>query len=270
MAERSEYYIRPGQTSFQVPVIELDSHGQLQAMLGNYHFGGAPERSVIAPIRVRFEYDGNKIPRVSAWDLLSGSQLEGVVADYREPDLRPQEIPTPTTVVLAIDCSSSMAGEKIEQARSALEEIAQTYLRGASQRSVAVVNFGGAHSIYPSRILLMPTQSLEAVRATTRQLVAEGDTPMDAGLQSVRQVLDSAPGRRLAIVLTDGQPNNVETSRQTAQTLRALQIQIGVVPIGSDANRDFLNSIKDFDSSIVVDDSGKGMAAAVLDILTKA
>ena len=118
-------------------------------------------------------------------------------------------------------------------------------------------------------VLQGPTQSLEAINAAANQLSADGGTPMEAGMEKIREVLESVAGKRVAVVITDGQPNDVAQTKQRAQTLRALQIQIGTIPVGSDADKRFLQDISDIDTTVNVDDHGRGTAAAVLDILGK-
>ena len=175
----------------------------------------------------------------------------------------------PLTVVLAVDCSGSMAGDKLGHAKTAMRELANKYLGKGTGCSIAVVSFGGPSAIYPSTILVPPTQALEVLLGAAHQLQADGGTPMHAAFENIRQLLETVPGKRLAILLTDGQPNDAVACRQTAQSLRALKITIGIIPIGNDADQAFLKSIGDLESSIKVDDAGAGLTAAVFDILTK-
>jgi molecular chaperone DnaK len=270
--DKDDYAVEAGQDTFQVPVVEMNSHGQTQEVRGNYRFTGlTPHPRERLRIRVRFRYDTDKIVQVDAWEAVSGRQLEKDVIPWQEPDLSQLADAEPVTVVLAVDCSGSMSGEKILQARAMLQELAGKYLGdGAGNRSVAVVNFGGTHEIYPSAVLVPPTSSVAEVCSVADRLTVGGGTPMHAGLDNIRQLLAGAPGKRIAIVLTDGHPDSVAQSEQVAATLKAERIVIGVVPIGNDADQAFLRRIGDLHSSITVDSSGRNMTAAILDILGKA
>lgn len=267
--ERDDLALAARQTSVQVPVVQLDCYKQVQEHLACYRVTADFSRDRDSRVRVRFEYLCDGIPRVSAFDVESGRELACEKCRYEEPKWDDPPTGEPGTVVLAIDCSGSMYGSKMEEAKQILTEIAEKYFDLGSNWSIGVVNFGGPHEIYPSKVLLPPTQSLDEIRATADRIEADGGTPMAAGLENIRHILETASGKRRALVITDGRPNSVNQSRQTAQTLKALDIQIGVVPIGDDADRSFLADIGDFHSDIDVDGSGHGMAAAVIDLLKK-
>ncbi len=263
-----EYALSAGQTEFQVPVIELDSHGNIQDQWANYRFFGAPRRSNNAPIRVRFEVTGIKVPNVTAIDVLSGKSLESEKTEYREPEIR--EMPAnagPATVVLAVDCSGSMSGSKIFEARQAVLETGSKF--AGMGWAVGVVSFGGPASIYPAATLVSPTTSAQAFEGVIEQLQAGGGTPMEAGMECIRNILENTAGKRVAIIITDGEPNSKEMTRQTVQTLKALRIILGTIPIGAGADHAFLSEIGDLASNIPVDNQGKGLGAAVMDILAR-
>lgn len=264
------YYLQPNQTTFQVPVIELDSHGQTQCEWANYRFFNAPSRSTKSAIKVRFQVTAIKLPNVVAIDVQTGQELQSEKMAYKEPEA-PDKMPSggtePATVVLAVDCSGSMIGSKLTEAKKAVSEVAEKY--AAKGWSIALVNFGGPSSIYPASILARPTTSAAQVIEATNFLIADGGTPLEAGMDRIREILEMAPGKRVTIIITDGQPNDIALTQQRAQTLKAQRIIIGTVPIGSDANKEFLTSIGDLESSIQADDRGHGTSAAVLDILAK-
>jgi uncharacterized protein YegL len=266
-----DYMLEPQTPTFQVPVIEMDSHKQLQAELGTYRFQAPTGRTQRSPIKVDFSIDGAKTVVLRAIDVLTGTELIGERTKYEEPKI--VEVPVqqggPATVVLAVDCSISMSGSKIMEARNAAKEIARKYLSKGDQNLLAMVNFGGPHHMYPASILVQPTRDLSQLEAAADRLQPDGGTPMEAGMERIREILESATTKRVAIILTDGQPNDAGKTRQLAQTLKALNILIGTVPIGTDADKGFLGSIGDLESNMQVDNQGRGMAAAVLDILSK-
>ena len=269
VVEKAGYLAAARQTTFQAPILQIDSLGQEQEQLGNYRFHGVPLRQEGSEIMIRFEYDVHSIPHVSAFDVQTGNELDREICDFElEPPPKGQD-ECPATVVLAVDCSGSMSGSKIVEAKRVMGELAEKYTELGRNWSIGVVNFGGNYEIYPSTVLLEPTQSLDEIRAVANQLSIGGGTPMAAGLENVREILENVGGIRIAIVITDGQPADRIQTAQTAETLKNLQIKIGTVPIGSDANRTFLSSIGDLASDISVDGSGHGMAAAVIDLLQR-
>jgi Mg-chelatase subunit ChlD len=253
-----------------VPVLEMDSHGQRQAELGTFRFQAISGRTGRSPIKVDFSIDAAKTVVLKAIDVTTGQELPGERVTYEEPKV--VEVPGgggPVTVVLAVDCSISMFGSKIDQARNSAKEIARKYVSEDGSRKVALVNFGGPHHIYPAKVLVAPTNSIGQIESAADGLQAGGGTPMEAGMERIRDVLEPAQGKRVAIILTDGMPNDPEKTRQLSQTLRSLGITIGTVPIGTDADQNFLRAIGDLESNLKVDNAGQGMTAAVMDILSK-
>lgn len=266
---RGGFQLAAKQETFQVPVLQLDSAGNQQEILGNYRFHADPPPDKPTKVTVQFRYDFDEIVSVTAYTDDGSREFPGERQPFEPPKVSDRPPVEPGTVVLCIDCSGSMSGSKLQEAKQLLHVLAQKYANLGGNWSISVVNFGGPYDIYPSKILLPPTKSVDALQAASDQLRVGGGTPMDAGLENIRNVLETATGKRLAILLTDGAPNDRHQSEQTAQTLKTLQITIATVPIGNDADREFLRRIGDLESDIAVDSSGAGMTDAVLDLLQK-
>jgi len=269
---KSGFGVEPGQATFQVPVVQLDSEGKKEDILCNYQFTVDPVPTTQIRVRCRFDYDENGLVEVTAFHTQTDQKIPGERQPFEPPDLtaKPPRAAKPGTAVLCIDCSSSMMGSKIIEAKKLLPALAEKYAKERGWQ-VSLVNFGGPYDISPSRVLLEPTQSLEDIRAAADRLRAAGGTPMDAGLHNIRTVLESAPpdAPRLGILLTDGEPNNRVATEQAAQTLKALKITIATVPIGTNADHNFLKKIGDLESEITVDSQGGGMVDAVINLLKK-
>lgn len=122
------------------------------------------------------------------------------IASFRPrfPGLR---TPHPLTLAVVVDCSGSMAGDSIAQARRALDGILQQ-LRPDDR--LALVAFGSTTRSLAPRLLPCTRRNLAAARAFTGALDADlGGTEMGAALHAAYQLLDgSAPADLLLI--TDG------------------------------------------------------------------
>lgn len=138
--------------------------------------------------------------------------------------LRPRRAPV-GSVYLAIDCSASMAGDKLLQAKlGALRFATQAWGRGYA---VGVIRFSsGASCLRKARLndphLHRPLERLEA----------DGRTAMAEGIDLSRRKLLRLPGKRVICLVTDGKPDCRTAALRAAYLARASGIEI--VAIGTD------------------------------------
>lgn len=152
-------------------------------------------------------------------------------------------------VLLVIDTSGSMAGDKIDQARTAARVFVENM---PAQNRVGLVRFDS--EVYP----LVPIASAEGNRAQILQqidsLQPEGDTSLYDAIEQAIQILTEARGAeddriQSVVVLSDGQDTS---SRQSLQIVieqinasRGDRNPVVVIPVayGGDADINALNSI---------------------------
>ncbi len=141
---------------------------------------------------------------------------------------------------LALDCSGSMEGEKITQARRG----ALDFARGARAKGYAVglIAFSdeAIHICEPQADIARLSAYLETVRAGSATNMAEA-------LSVALQKLKGKTGNRAVVLVTDGQPNRgepdpVEATFRAARALKDAGIEI--ITIGTDdADAAFLKQI---------------------------
>ncbi len=152
-------------------------------------------------------------------------------------------------VLLVIDTSGSMEGEKIEQAKTA----AHVFLDNMpSQNRVGLITFDDEVNLL---VALAPFEGNQAeIRAKINELTIKGNTSLYDGLAQSLDILKSfgeaGEGRIQSIVLlSDGQDTNSQTSLQQLSQLLTISREernpIIVIPIayGSDADIHALNTI---------------------------
>ena len=164
--------------------------------------------------------------------LNEGGKLSLRAADGAETEVRT----LPRNVLLLIDTSGSMAGPKIELARSGAIDFA----RSAITRSYAT-----ALAVFADRAAMVCDPTTEPVK------FAKKIASVDVGLVGGRT--DLATGLVLAgkfrelaavVVVTDGQSNDNEAALQVAARLKSRSIDI--ICIGTDdADADFLSDMKE-------------------------
>jgi magnesium chelatase subunit D len=127
--------------------------------------------------------------------------------DFSADDLRYKQFARKngTLFIFAIDASSSMALNRINQAKGALLRLLeQSYI---NRDSVAIVAFKGTDA----EVLLPPSRSIVRARRVLDALTIGGGTPLSAGLacsvQLARRVRSQRTGEIVLLLFTDGRAN---------------------------------------------------------------
>src|SRR5262249_42200299 len=132
-------------------------------------------------------------------------KLPGRVEDWKVEE-GPGALESP--IVAVIDCSSSMSGTKIEQAKQELVKVAEAYAGNGFTFSVVCFPhriFGAAGEVVRAAV------DARAVRDQMSELIASGGTPMAEGLEKTRTLLQSLGAEGLdkfVFLITDGEPND--------------------------------------------------------------
>ena len=117
----------------------------------------------------------------------------------------------PLPVILMLDRSSSMGGEKIVTLNKAVNEMIESFKtagQGEVEIDIAVISFGDGGATYD-----IPLQSVKSIE-TVFGLSAGGNTPMGAALRMAKDLIEDksvipSKGYRPAVVLvSDGAPND--------------------------------------------------------------
>ncbi len=146
------------------------------------------------------------------------SQLEGVSGRLESESTSDDEesVQQPIDLAILLDISGSMKGVKLRNATIAIENVVNQTV-GSDVRT-AVVTFGHKTG------LLSPfgTPQADIVKAT-KSLSAGGGTLMTEAIEIARDELrsQSSGAHKLAILVTDGYPNNPETAEAVATELKS-------------------------------------------------
>lgn len=117
----------------------------------------------------------------------------------------------PLPVILVLDRSGSMGGEKIVTLNKAVNEMIESFKtagQGEVEIDIAVISFGDGGATYD-----IPLQSVKSIE-TVFGLSADGNTPMGAALRMAKDLIEDksvipSKGYRPAVVLvSDGAPND--------------------------------------------------------------
>lgn len=144
----------------------------------------------------------------------------------------------PVSLVLVLDRSGSMQGEKLQKAKDA----AIAYLNDAPpQFQLAVVAFDD-----DARTLSDFTNDKSILRARVGELVTGGGTALQDGIATGLDMLRGRSGRRAVLALTDGLENsskqyqNEEGYRRLLERASKEDCTISTVGLGRDVNTNYL------------------------------
>ncbi len=224
-------------------------------VLGHFEFYGIPPRPMGGTrLSVTYRYNVNGIVEVEAMDLNTGQTLAHRLSSgmLTLEDLVHNRIPMHVTLLL--DCSGSMYGLKIKEARKAAGSFVERTLRPG--RQVAVIAF-------PGGILTPPTGDPGRLAEAIANLTPIGSTPMSGALNAARRLVRPKAGiQRVFVVLTDGHPDNPHDTITEAHRIRNSGGRLITIGIGREVRQNFLRSLAssptDFhfcDESVALEDT---------------
>lgn len=133
---------------------------------------------------------------------------------------------------LLVDCSGSMEGDKLQQARQGSWGFAERAL--AQGFAVGLIAFASN-----AARLIRPQSTLPPLKEATMRLAAAGTTDLAAALRLATQELGPVRGDRVICVVTDGMPDNQADALEAATAAKDRQISIMVIGT-DDADHAFL------------------------------
>lgn len=143
------------------------------------------------------------------------------------------------SITLLLDASGSMWGEKIKDAKDALNSFVQTV--DLSQNEIALVAFGEQISWMDTL-----TQNSDFLCKEIDGLVAGGGTPMMHAIQAAHEeVLKKGRARPVMVIATDGIPTDSpeEEILEYAVPIKKSGTWIITIGIGDDVNEEFLKTL---------------------------
>ena len=226
-----------GQTIMDLWLLQGDEPDPLECnVLGHFEFWGIPARAAgEARLSVTYRYNANGIVEVEAMDLGSGQTLAHRVAasNLTLEDIARKRIPM--QLALVMDCSGSMYGTNIVEARKAARAFIERTLK--PNRQVAVVAF-------PGGVRTALTSQAERIYQAIDQLTPIGGTPMHLGLGQAREALKGKAGiQRVYVILTDGHPDDPTATAAEAHRIKRMGGRIITIGVGRQVKQDFLQAL---------------------------
>lgn len=226
-----------GQSTMDLWLVQGENEDPLECnVLGHFEFYGIPIREAgKSQISVTFRYNANGIVEVEAMDLDSGQTLAHRLAAgaVTLEDLARDR--APMAVALVMDCSGSMYGRNIEEARKAALSFVERTL--GPNRTIGVVAF-------PGGVQCPLSNDPRRLRDAVASLTPIGGTPMAEGLAAARDLMKSrAWVQRVFVLLTDGHPDDPDAAAAEVHRIRSQGGRVVTIGVGQQVRQDFLRTL---------------------------
>jgi Ca-activated chloride channel family protein len=192
------------------------------------------------------------------------------------PETEPRQAAVlPKDILFVIDRSGSMAGEKIEQARSALHFILDQL--GHDDR-FTILSFNDQVSVWKQGLHQVDKGTVQEAGEYLDRLAADGSTDLEAALQTALEIHLGTPQRgalRTVVFLTDGLPTAGITdealiTRMVSQTNTAAEARLHVFGVGYDVNTRLLDRLAaDSGGTVTYVQPGENLELALTDFFGK-
>ncbi len=226
-----------GQTSMDLWLVQGEEEDPLACnVLGHFEFYGIPARAgTESRLAVTYRYNANGIVEVEAMDLGSGQTLAHRLAagDVTLEDIAKDRVPM--QLALIIDCSGSMYGTNITEARKA----ARAFVERTAQdsREFAVIAF-------PGGVKTGLTSQRDRIDTAISALTPIGSTPMHTGMAQARDALKGKAGvQRVYVILADGHPDDPAATAAEAHRIKRMGGRIITIGVGRQVKQEFLTSL---------------------------
>jgi len=202
-------------------------------LVGSWQIYDIPRRPAgETRLKVTYKYNHNQIVEVEAVDLNNEKTLP--LRRIENADMDQLSASRQMDIALLIDCSGSMSGSKISEAKTAAISFLDNF-KIASGR-VGVITF-------PGGITQPLNNNFELVKTKIGSLYAGGGTPMTVAIDMVHtQMLTAEEYDKVIVLLSDGAPDHPPSAEASANFAKKKGIRIITVGV-SGADEQFLKKI---------------------------
>ncbi len=188
----------------------------------------------VPQIEVTFDFDSSEQLTVTATDLATGSTNKVKVdrSVLLEDEMRQSN---PMAIDLLIDCSGSMDGSPMADAKDACKKMISEIV-DLSVHDIGITAFAD----YPSSICEI-TSDKNILLGSVDKMYARGGTRMMQGIEySYNKLLKSDKNEKIIFMMTDGSPNGGDHSEVISGKMRKENnVRLAVIFIGSPTDRGY-------------------------------
>lgn len=225
------------QTTMDVWLVQGENDDPLECdVLGHFEFYGITARPQgNSRLSVTYRYNANGIVEIEAMDIESGQTLAHrlVGGEVTLEDIARNR--APMNIALLVDCSGSMYGANLVEARKAAASFVERTM--GPNRQMAVIAF-------PGGVACPLTGDTQRLKSALGELSPIGSTPLAEAFAQARDLMKGRAGmQRVVLVLTDGHPDDPDAATAEANRIRAAGGRLITIGVGNQVRPDYLRSL---------------------------
>jgi molecular chaperone DnaK len=138
-------------------------------------------------------------------------------------------------IFIVVDCSGSMVGNKLDQAKSGIEDFSKDAFK--KNYLVGIIKFSSR-----AEYLSDPVNDIAILQYKIQNIHASGSTNLTSAIKMAHSKLADFTGSKVMVIATDGMPDNIKSSLKEADLAKSDGIEI--LTIGTDdADVEFLKKL---------------------------
>ena len=153
----------------------------------------------------------------------------------------------PIDMVLMLDCSGSMRGDDLVQAKAAATNLI-TKLFDFSTHKMALMSFSDK-----PKILSPLTNNPRDLTSKLSEIEAYGGTAMIEAFKAVENVLEGSTNQKIALMVTDGSPDRRQQTLSVVKKVREGGLKIVAIGVGKDFDKAFLTEMVGEKNTFTID-----------------
>lgn len=244
------------QTQVDINVYEAGNDAEAQSDI-NYHKlygtltldGIAPKPKGVPTIKVTFDYDDNQNLTVTALDTQTGDSETKAIKSGQKIELQKE---SPVDLMLLLDVSGSISSSDLSQAKNASLRLVNEMI-DLSVHRMGIISFDS----YAHLLCHLTHDNNQLKRVIDNVRYTGGSTDMVDAFQKSENELRGSVNEKIVLMMTDGYPDNRETTLEITRKLTRQGFQIYAIGVGRGIAPNFLKQMAGNKNALAIDSMSK-------------